>query len=89
VSGRHFNGVVADAGLEQVEDAAGGGADRRDDGLAALAGHTPSPYVVEGVRATFAGHDTSGALDAGADVSPAFAVAAVTAGTGTFIHRHA
>jgi ABC-2 type transport system permease protein len=44
---------------------------------------------VEGLRAAFAGHYASGTLAAGAGVSLAFAVVAVTAGTRTFIRRHA
>jgi ABC-2 type transport system permease protein len=50
---------------------------------------TPFRYVVDGVRAAFAGHYASTALVAGAGVSLVFAVIAVTAGTRTFIRRHA
>jgi ABC-2 type transport system permease protein len=50
---------------------------------------TPFRYVVEGLRAAFAGHYASGTLAAGAGVSLAFAGAAVTVGTRTFIRRHA
>ncbi|MDN3356189.1 ABC transporter permease [Actinomadura sp. DC4] len=57
--------------------------------LDAISRATPFRYVVEGLRAAFAGHYASGALAAGVVVSLAFAVAAVTAGTRTFIRRHA
>lgn len=57
--------------------------------LDVLSRATPFRYVVEGVRAAFAGHYASGALLAGALVSLVFAVAAVAAGTRTFIRRHA
>jgi ABC-2 type transport system permease protein len=57
--------------------------------LDALSRATPFRYVVEGLRAAFAGHYASGALAAAAAVSLGFAVVAVTAGTRTFIRRHA
>jgi ABC-2 type transport system permease protein len=57
--------------------------------LDVLSRATPFRYVVEGVRAAFAGHYASGTLLTGAVVSLAFAVAAVAAGTRTFIRRHA
>jgi ABC-2 type transport system permease protein len=57
--------------------------------LDAISRATPFRYAVEGLRAAFAGHYTSPTLAAGAAVSVVFAVAAVTAGTRTFIRRHA
>lgn len=57
--------------------------------LDVLSRATPFRYVVEGVRAAFAGRYASGTLLAGAVVSLVFAVAAVAAGTRTFIRRHA
>jgi ABC-2 type transport system permease protein len=50
---------------------------------------TPFRYVVEGLRAAFAGHYASTTLAWGAGVSLLFAVVAVTLGTRTFIRRHA
>lgn len=57
--------------------------------LDVLSRATPFRYAVEGVRAAFAGRYASGAVLAGVVVSVAFAVAAVAAGTRTFIRRHA
>jgi ABC-2 type transport system permease protein len=57
--------------------------------LDAISRATPFRYVVEGLRAAFAGHYASGTLAAGAGVSLAFAVAAVVVGTRTFVRRHA
>ena len=57
--------------------------------LDAISRATPFRYVVEGLRAAFTGRYTSGALAAGAAVALVFAVVAVTAGTRTFIRRHA
>jgi ABC-2 type transport system permease protein len=57
--------------------------------LDAISRATPFRYAVEGVRAAFAGHYTSGALTAGAAVSAGFAVVAVAVGTRTFMRRHA
>jgi ABC-2 type transport system permease protein len=57
--------------------------------LDVLSRATPFRYVVEGLRAAFAGHYTSAALAAGAGVSLVFAVAAVAVGTRTFVRRNA
>ena len=57
--------------------------------LDAISRATPFRYVVDGLRAAFAGHYASGTLAAGLVVSLGFAVVAVTAGTRTFIRRHA
>jgi ABC-2 type transport system permease protein len=57
--------------------------------LDAISRATPFRYVVEGLRAAFAGPLRLGRLAAGVVVSPAFVVAAVTAGTRTFIRRNA
>jgi ABC-2 type transport system permease protein len=50
---------------------------------------TPFRYAVDGLRAAFAGHYSSGALAAAAVVVRVFAVAAVAVGTRTFIRRQA
>ncbi len=57
--------------------------------LDAISRATPFRYVVEGLRAAFAGHYANGDVAAGAGVSLAFAAAAVTIGTRTFIRRNA
>jgi ABC-2 type transport system permease protein len=57
--------------------------------LDVLSRATPFRYTVDGVRAAFAGHYTSVPLLTGVAVSLAFAVAAVAAGTRTFVRRNA
>ena len=50
---------------------------------------TPFRYVVEGMRAAFAGHYGSTTLLAGLAVAAVFALASVTVGTRTFVRENA